>query len=194
MDPITIGSLIAGGLVSAGSALAGARQNRLAQEEENKAYNQLRLGKIADLYRSPEDSISGRALLKSTDEKAEDMNDAIDNKMAAGGATVENTLAAKQNVNKMMSDVRTSLLLHEDERQQRARNAIDALDMQHSQNLQNNYRANAQNWAQWGAATSNALTQFGLANYLNGTETPSLLHRQADTAAFRKKTFPELAG
>ena len=167
---LTAAALIAGGIASAAGALGGAYNNRKAREEENSLYNRLSLENKADIYRNPMDSIGGRALLKGLDERAKAANEAIDNRMAAGGATVENTLAAKQNVNDMYSDTFTRALLNEDARQQAARNTQKALDAQHSQSVQNSYRENAQNWSQWGASTANALTQFGLASYLNGDE------------------------
>lgn len=167
---LAVASLIAGGLASAVGALGGAYNNRKARDEENSLYNRLSLENKADIYRNPMDSIGGRALLKGLDERAKAANEAIDNRMAAGGATVENTLAAKQNVNDMYSDTFTRALLNEDARQQAARNTQKALDAQHSQSVQNSYRENAQNWSQWGASTANALTQFGLATYLNGGE------------------------
>ena len=182
---LAVASLIAGGIASAAGALGGAYNNRKAREEENSLYNRLSLENKADIYRNPMDSIGGRALLKGLDERAKAANEAIDNRMAAGGATVENTLAAKQNVNDMFSDTFTRALLNEDARQQAARNTQKALDAQHSQSVQNSYRESAQDWSQWGASTANALTQFGLATYLNGGEF-SLLGKKGLSKAAKK--------
>ena len=85
----------------------------------------------------------------------------------------------------MYSDTFTRALLNEDARQQAARNTQKALDAQHSQSVQNSYRESAQDWSQWGASTANALTQFGLASYLNGDEF-SLLGRKGLSDAAKK--------
>lgn len=182
--PLTLASLIASGLVSAGSALAASRRNKAAKDEEDKAYGRRRLELNADLYRSPLDNIGNRALLKGLDQRLEDTNDAIANRAAAGGATAENVLAAKQTANRTLSDTYAALLRGEDVRQQGVRDQQSALDERHSQSVAESARSDARNWQQWGAATAGALSQFGMASYLSGNGMPDLLRRQAATDAF----------
>lgn len=177
---LAIAGLVGSGLVSGISAYKSAQQNKSARAEEKQAYEKTRLALNSDLYRSPLDSASNKALLKNMDERIKDMNDAADNMAAASGATAENRLAARQNTNQALSNTYTNLLLGEDARQQAIRNQQLALDNQHSQNVANNYMANAQNWQQWGAATSQALNSFATASALGAFGSDAaLLHDRA---------------
>ena len=177
---LALGSLGAGLATSAVSAGIAAGQTRKAREEEQKAYERNKLALDADLYRSPLESISNKALLKTMDERLRDMRDAEENRAAAGGATMENRLAAMDSANQTLSGTYTNLLLGEDARQRHIRNQQLALENQHSQNVANNYMQNAQNWQQWGAATSQAFGNLGSAFALGGFGTDDvLLHDQA---------------
>ena len=100
---LALGSLGAGLATSAVSAGIAAGQTRKAREEEQKAYERNKLALDADLYRSPLESISNKALLKTMDERLRDMRDAEENRAAAGGATMENRLAAMDSANQTLS-------------------------------------------------------------------------------------------
>ena len=172
---MALAGLLGSAAVSGLSAFASARNTRKARDEEQAAYERNKLALDADLYRSPLESISNKALLKTMDERLRDMRDAEENRAAAGGATMENRLAAMDSANQTLSGTYTNLLLGEDARQQHIRNQQLALENQHSQNVANNYLQNAQNWQQWGAATSQAFGNLGSAFALGGFGTDDVL-------------------
>lgn len=164
---MSVALLLASAAVAAGSAIASASKNAQARGEERRAYNRNRLALQADRYRSPLSSLTNRTLLKGMEERLRDENEAADNRAAAGGYTVENRLAAKEGANRIISNTYGQLLSGEDARQMAIRNQQMALDNQHSQNVANYHRADAQNWQQWGQATAQAIMAYGMADYLS---------------------------
>lgn len=145
-----------------------ASKNKKARREEQKAYDRAQAYLNADYYRSPLESTGNRALLKTLDTRLEKNNEAIDNRAAAGGATVENVLAAKQNMNEAVSDTYAQLLRGEDARRQGIRAQQLGVDQNHSQAVQNSYREDAANWQQWGQTTASAIMSLGMSNMLGG--------------------------
>lgn len=174
---LLLGSLAAGALTAGISAGVAAKKNRQARQEEQNAYSRSKLALDADRYRSPFDSYANKLLLKKLDERVRDINDAEDNRAVAGGATMENRLAARDSSNKIISDTYDNALAGEDARQQAIRNQLLALDNQHSQNVANSYIQDANNWQQWGSNMSNAFMQFGTSAYLGGLGDTPLLGR-----------------
>ena len=169
----TTASLIAAGIsaaVAAGSAAAGAigsaANNRKAQEERTRQYNEARNFLNSEYYRDPLSSIGNRALLKQLDKRMKDQNEALENRAAAGGATFENQLAARQANNETMSNVFSNLLMGEDARRQAINQQKMQLDQQYSQGTQLNYLQNAQNWQAWGGQMANAAMSYGNAELL----------------------------
>lgn len=169
-----IAGLTQSALASGISAYKSSQKNKAAREEEQKAYDRTRLALDADRYRSPFDSYANKLLLKSLDQRVRDISDAEDNRALAGGATAENRLAARESMNKLISNTYDNALAGEDARQQAIRNQLLALDNQHSQNIANNYIQDANNWQQWGSNMSNALAQFGISSLI-GSNGSSLL-------------------
>lgn len=161
---LAIGSAAAAGIGAAGSAA----NNKKARREEQRAYNRAQAYLNSDYYRSPLESTGNRALLKTLDSRLEKNNEAIDNRAAAGGATVENVLAAKQNMNEAVSDTYAQLLRGEDARRQGIRSQQLGLDQSHSQALQNSYRESANTWSNWGNATASAIMSYGMSSQLGG--------------------------
>ena len=159
-------ALISAGMAAAG-AIGSAVKNSKARKEENRAYQDAKAYLNSEYYRDPLTTVGNRALLKSLDERMKDNVEAINNRAAAGGATMENLLAARKSNNEVMSGVYSRLLQGEEGRRQ----AVDAqrmrLDMQHSGALQGSYLQDAQNWQSWGAAASNAAMQYGNAQLLD---------------------------
>lgn len=186
---MSVALLAASLAASAISQYAASRKNQQARDEEAAAYKRNQLALDAEKYRSPLDSISNRALLKTMDERLRDQKEAEDNRAAAGGATYENRLAAKENSNRMLSGMYSQLLSGEDARRLQLNRMQMGLDNQHSQNVANNYLADARNWQAWGAATSQALMQYGLADMMGGS---SLLDSETSLGpALEKGTAPE---
>lgn len=169
MDPLTIGLITAGisTLASGGAAIgAGINTNR-ARAEEQRNYQFSKDYLNSEYYRDPLSSVGYRALIKNFDERRKDENEALRNRSVAGGATVENTLAAKQAINRTESNFNAQLLQGEEARRQRLNAQRLQLENQHSQAVQRGYLQDAQNWQQWGAALGDSLMNVGSA-YLLG--------------------------
>jgi len=150
------------GVASAGAGAIGSANNvKKARKEETRSYNEAKGFLNSEYYRDPMSSVSNQSLLKSLDQRMRDTTDAINNRAVAGGATMENQLASRQAANETMSNVYSQLLQGEDARRQALGSQRMQLDMQHSANVQGNYRQNAQNWQNWGAAMGDAAMSFG---------------------------------
>jgi len=160
---------IASAVASAAGAIGSAAKNKKARQEEKRAYDRAQAYLNSDYYRSPLESVGNKALLKTMDYRLDKNNEAIDNRAAAGGATVENVLAAKQNNNEAISNTYARLLQSEEARQQGIRAQQMGLDQQHSQAVQNGYLADAANWQNWGQTTANAIMSLGTSSMLGGS-------------------------
>ena len=160
----TTAALIAAGIGAAASGISAgvaAAKNKKARDEESRSFNDAKNYLSSQYYRDPLSTVGNRSLLKSLDERMRDQQDALQNRAVAGGATMENQLAAMNSANRTMSGVYSNLLQGEDARRQ----ALDAqrlnLDMKHSQNLQSGYYQDAQNWQAWGNSMGGALMDVG---------------------------------
>ena len=166
MDPLTIG-LISAGVSALGSAIgatgAGANMKK-ARDEENRSYQDAKDFLSSQYYRDPLSAVGNRALLKTLDQRMKDQTTAMENRAVAGGATMENQLAARQANNEVMGGVYANLLQGEDARRQALDQQRLALDQRHSANLQNGYIQDAQNWQAWGGVMGD--TGMALGNAL----------------------------
>lgn len=173
---ITAGTLalIGAGLAAAGAtggAIGSASNRRKAREEESRAYQNARDYLNSQYYRDPLTTAGNRSLLKLAEKNYSDNLDAIQNRMAAGGATMENQLAARQANNESRDKLYSQLLIGEDARRDRIGAQRLSLDQQHSQNLQSGYYQAAQDWQSWGAAMGQAgmsLMSSGLLGDMGG--------------------------
>jgi len=139
------------------SAIGSAFNMNKYWKEENKAYKNL-LGTIdTQANRSIFQNPSAQALLKTARQDYKDNIDAMQNRAAAGGATVENQLAARQANNEAQDRLYASLLQGEDARRDRFAEKKMQADLQHSANIQNKYYQNAQNWSDWGQAMGKSI-------------------------------------
>ncbi len=159
-----IGSAIAAGAGAAGSAYNRAK----AREEENANYQRARDYLTSMYYRDPLSTASNKALLKTVRENYADGLDALNNRMVAGGATMENALAARQANNENLDKVYSQLLMGEDARRDRIDAQRMALDSQHSQSVQGGYLQAAQDWQTWGSQMANAALSYGSTGLLDG--------------------------
>ena len=156
-----------GALASGIGAIGSSANNRKARDEESRSYREARNYLSSQYYRDPLSTVGNRSLLKSLDERMRDQQEALQNRAVAGGATVENQLAAMNSANRTMSGVYSNLLQGEDARRQAIDSQKMQLDMQHSGNIQRGYYQDAQNWQNWGAQMANAAMSFGTASLLN---------------------------
>ena len=170
---ITAGTLALIGLgVAAAGATAGAVgsavNNRKAQEERTRMYNQSRSFLDSQYYRDPLSTVGNQALLKTMDQRLRDQNDALQNRAVAGGATMENQLAARKANNETMSNVYSNLLMGEDARRDAINQQKLQLDQQYSQGVQLSHLQNAQNWQAWGAQMGQAGMSLASSGLLGG--------------------------
>lgn len=152
---------------AAGGAIGSAANNRKAQEERTRMYNQSKALLDAEYYRDPLSSTSNRALLKTMDQRLRDQNDAMQNRAIAGGATMENQLAARKANNETMSNVYSNLLMGEDARRQAINQQKLQLGQQYSQGQQMSFLQNAQNWQAWGTQMGQAGMSLATAGLLD---------------------------
>lgn len=170
---LTTASLIAAGVAAAAStagAIGSSVKRAQAQDEENRAYGEAKNYLTSQYYRDPLNSVGNRALLKSLDKSIKDSNDAVNNRAVAGGATFENTLAAKQANNEVMSGTYSRLLQGEDARRDRISAQQLQLSQNHSLALQRNFMQEAQDWQSWGSQMSSAALSVGSASLLDGAK------------------------
>lgn len=166
----TTASLIAAGIAAAAAtagAVGSAVNTSNAQKERSRSYKQAKDFLNTEYYRDPLSSVGNRALLKTMDERLKEQNEAMENRAAAGGATMENQLAMKQAGNRAMSNVYTTLLQGEDARRDAIRRQQMQLDQNYSQGVQMDYRQSAQDWQSWGSQMANAAMSYGSADLLN---------------------------
>lgn len=157
-------SLLLAGIGLAASALGAgiqAKKNTEANKLAEQNYNQTRGALLTDMYASPLDSVANRALLSQMDRRLEEQNKAIANQAAAGGATFENTLAAKQASNEAMADVVSGLMQGETARRDTLKGQLLNLDSQRvAQQIAAKQQAGA-GWASLGDNVSGAFTTLG---------------------------------
>lgn len=154
--------LIGLGVSAIGSGIQ-ASQNAKANQMAEDNYNATRQRLLTDMYANPLDSVANKALLSQMDRRLNKREKAIDNQAAAGGATFENTLAAKQAGNEAMADVVSGIMQGETARQDAFRNQL--LDIE-SRRTQQQIAAKQQSGAGW-ASLANGLA--GSLNTLGGT-------------------------
>ena len=170
---MTTAALIAAGIAAAGATAGGigsAANRRKAREEELESYRRAQSLLNSEYYRDPLSTVGNQSLLKAAKQNHADGLDAINNRMVAGGATMENALAARQANNESLDKVYGQLLMGEDARRAGLRNQQMQLDARHSQAVQNGYLQAAQDWQSWGSSIANAALSYGSSTLLGGGE------------------------
>lgn len=149
--------------ISAIGAGVQASQNAKASKLAEEHYSQTRDRLLTDMHTNPLDLVANKALLTQMDRRLNKREKAIDNQMAAGGATFENTLAAKQAGNEAMADAVSGIMQGEQARQDAFRNQL--LDIE-SRRTQQQIAAKQQSGAGWASLANNV---FGAFTTLGGT-------------------------
>lgn len=158
MSLILAGVGLAASAIGAGiQAAQNAKANKLAEQNYNRTRGQL----LTDMYASPLDSIANKALLSQMDRRLEKQNEAIENRAAAGGATFENTLAAKQAGNEVMADAVTGLVQGETARRDAYKSQLLNLDSQRTAQQIAAKQQSGAGWASLGNNVSGAFTNLG---------------------------------
>jgi len=158
-------SLIVGGALAAAGIAANAIANAKASEKTAEARRKYTDYYNTEYYRNPADSLGTKAILKLHDERRRDELDALNNRAVAGGATMENQLAARKMLNQSESEFESQLLLQQDAKRQ-------ALDREKLGADQQNSLQDAQNWQAWGANMSSSLMSAGSLAMLGGGSNP----------------------
>lgn len=164
---LTTGALIAAAGATAGAVGSSANRRR-AREEESRNYQQSRDYLNSMYYRDPLSTVGNRSLLKTARESYRDNLDAINNRMVAGGATMENQLAARQANNEAQDKLYAQLLRSEDARRDNIERQRMQLDARHSASVQGGYMQAAQDWQSWGSAIGQAALSYGSSQLLGG--------------------------
>lgn len=165
-------ALIGAGIAAAGATAgaAGSAANRKkAREEEARNYQNAKDYLNSMYYRDPLSTVGNRSLLKAARQNYADGLDAINNRLAAGGGTMENALAARKSMNEGMDKLYGQLLMGEDARRDRLSSQMMQLDAQHSNAVQGSYMQAAQDWNQWGGQMAQAGMSLMNAGLLGGT-------------------------
>ena len=144
-------------ITSGVNAYQNSKANNLAEENYNKTRDRL----LTDMYANPLDSVANKALLSQMDRRLNKREQAIENQAAAGGATFENTLAAKQASNEAMADVVTGIMVNEQQRQDAMRQQLLDLDSKRTEQMIGMKQASGKNWATLGNNVFSGMTTLG---------------------------------
>ena len=170
-------ALIAAGVAAAAATAgaAGSAANRSkARKEELRNYENAKAQLNSMYYRDPLSAVGNQSLLKMARQSHKDNLDALQNRAVAGGATMENQLAARKANNESLDKLYGQLLLGEDARRDRLSQQQLQLEAQHSGNVQNSYYQAAQDWQTWGSQVANAAMSYGSSQLLGSApKTPT---------------------
>lgn len=165
---LTTAALIGAGVAAAAGAAGGAYNRKLGRDRQSAYYDYAEDLLNSEYYEDPFSTIGGRALVKYAKQNAADAQDAIDNRMVAGGATFENALAARQANNENLDKVGVQLLQADDARRRGVRRDMLSLAGQRANAETNAYYQAAQDWNQWGQQTAGSLLSLGSSGLLGG--------------------------
>lgn len=136
-------------------------QNSQASDLAESHYNKTRESLLTDMHANPLDSVANKALLSQMDRRLNKQEEKVENLAAAGGATFENTLAAKQASNEAMADVVSGIMQGEQARQDSFRNQLLNLDSQRVAQQMNAKMQSGQAWATLGNNIQKSFTTLG---------------------------------
>lgn len=157
-------ALIAGLASAAASAIGAginASQNAKANSLAEENFNNTRGRLLSDMYANPLDSVANKALLSQMGRRLDKQEEAIENRAAAGGATFENTLAAKQSSNEAMADVVSGIMQGEQARQDLFRNQLLDLDSKRTAQQMDAKQRSGQNWMGLFNNLAGGITTYG---------------------------------
>ena len=152
-------ALIGAGLAAAGAtggAIGSGVNRRNALDTKNAWYDYAEDYYKSQMYTSLYDTPGGKALLKLTDNQREDEIDALNNRIEAGGATMENALAARQALNENRDKMDMQVLQADEQNRRQWQNQLLNLKGQRASDTANSYYQAAQDWNQWGGQMAQA--------------------------------------
>ena len=163
---LSTGALIAAGVIGAAGAGMSAYKRSQALDAQNAFYDYAEDVVNANRNGTLFDTPGGKALLKLTDRTSKDTQDAIDNRMLAGGATFENALAARQANNENRDKLNMQILQADDQNRRMWERELLTLRGQRANATASSYQAAAQDWSQWGAAGAQMALGLGSTDLL----------------------------
>lgn len=166
-------ALIGAGLAAAGAtggAIGSGVNRRNALDTKNAWYDYAEDYYKSQMYTSLYDTPGGKALLKLTDNQREDEIDALNNRIEAGGATMENALAARQALNENRDKMDMQVLQADEQNRRQWQNQLLNLKGQRASDTANSYYQAAQDWNQWGGQMAQAGMSLMNAGLLGGGE------------------------
>lgn len=166
---LSTAALIGAGVAAAAGAAGGAINRKKGRDRQSAYYDYAEDLLNSQYYEDPFSTIGGRALIKGAKQNAADAQDAINNRMVAGGATFENALAARQANNENLDKVGIQLLQADDVRRRGVQRDMLSLAGQRANAESSAYYQAAQDWNQWGSQTANAFMSLGSTGLLGGS-------------------------
>lgn len=163
--------LLASGVGAGINAYKNAQSSKLAEAEYNKQRNLL----LTDMYANPLDSVANKALLSQMDRRLRKQSEAVANQAAAGGATFENTLAAKQAGNEAMADVVSGVMQGETARRDAMKQQLLSLDSHRTAQKIAANQASGQMWSSLGNNVMDSFSALGGTMLETGTSLSDLL-------------------
>lgn len=151
--PIIMAAISAASAI--GGGIASSRQNKNNQQLLDARNDEL----IKEQYQGVLDDPGSQAYLRTLSENLRDSITGVENSAVSTGATHENTLAAKESANRVMSDAMAGLLQREDAKKQ---NIIQQRGQLSGQQMGLNMQ-NAQNWASVAGNVASAASNLGMA-------------------------------
>ena len=162
------------GMVAAGIGTGvQASQNAKALQLASDNYNKLHTGLLTEKYQSAFDY--NKPLLTQMERTLQKNEQKIENQATAGGATVENVLAAKQASNEAMADVYSNVLQADQQRRDAYTQQLLNLDSQRTAQQMAAKQASGQAWANLGTSLFGGLTTLGGSMIESGTSFGQLL-------------------
>lgn len=136
-------------------------QNAQVDKVAEEDYSNRRGRLLTDMYANPLDNVTNKAILSQMNRRLNKSEESIQNQAAAGGATFENVLAAKQASNEAMADVHSGIMQWETARQDSLRSQLLNLDSQRTAQQMAAKQAAGQNWAGLLGNVGDSLTTLG---------------------------------
>lgn len=179
-------ALIGAGVAAAGATAGGigsAANRRKERNARNAWYDYADAFSRSQASSSIFDTPGGKALLKINNKNNEDDLAAVSNQMMAGGATMENALAARQSINERRDKVNMGLIQSDENRREAWNRQILNLKGQRANDEANSYVQAAQDWNQWGGQMAQAGMSLMSSGLLGGMGTGAAGAAGAEAAA-----------
>lgn len=162
------------GMVAAGIGTGvQASKNAEASQASEAMFNKWGQNLLTEKYQSAFDY--NKPLLTQMDRTLQKNEQKIENQATAGGATVENVLAAKQASNEAMANVYSNVLQADQQRRDAYTQQLLNLDSQRTAQQIASKQAAGQAWANLGTSLFGGLTTLGGSMIESGTSFGQLL-------------------